>query len=333
MKILNISLGLEKIYTTKSQNKSVKTTYISPTLSTDSVSFSGQIDSLKNIYRVGNKYKNKIQIIFADIDGTISPKNDIVSEKTIESLEYLHEKGIPVILTTARCYRDTVPILDKMKYCADYVITLQGGEIVDKAGILITRNSIPHKTVTSLNNWYHSLKIKDDNIHLIIYIDNQPYATSNIDFPWKAATNVKQINTFDEIISKGNRIQKAILYKPNEQKGSDAADKIIRSFITSGINDLNLSISGTGFYEFQNKGVTKDKAIDLLLKKLNIMPNRVMVIGDSSNDIEMFDYISQRGGLAVAMGNATVETKNHSMAITSLIENDGFSKAISAIFD
>ena len=334
MRILNVSSRLDNTYLGNTQKKSNHRNYINQSLPYDSVCFTGKINSLeKNINVIGNEYKNKIQIVFSDIDGTISPKNDIVSEKTIESLKYLHKKGIPVILTTARCYKDTLPILKKIKHCADYVITLQGGEIVSKDGSLVTKNSIPYQTAHSLNKWYQSLKSNDKNIHLIMYIDNQPYATSNISFPWKAATSVKQINSFEKMIAKNKRVQKAILYKTNEQKGSDTPKIIKKSFETSGIDNLSLDTSRTGIYEIQNKGVTKDKAIDILLKKLNINPKKVMVIGDSSNDIEMFDYISERGGLAVAMGNSTTEVKNHSTAVTSGINEEGFSMAISALFD
>ena len=85
--------------------------------------------------------------------------------------------------------------------------------------------------------------------------------------------------------------------------------------------------------EFQNKWVSKDKAIDFLLRALKLEPKNAMVIGDSANDIEMMDFIRKQNGLAVAMGNADDFVKSHANAITSHIDEDGFSTAVGKIFD
>ena len=57
-----------------------------------------------------------------------------------------------------------------------------------------------------------------------------------------------------------------------------------------------------------------------------------MAIGDSSNDLEMLDYISSRNGLAIAMGDANKEVKTHANAITSGVYDDGFAVAIDNLF-
>ena len=85
--------------------------------------------------------------------------------------------------------------------------------------------------------------------------------------------------------------------------------------------------------EFQNKWVSKDRAIDFLLRALKLEPKNAMVIGDSANDIEMFDFVRKRNGLAVAMGNADDNIKTHANVVTSHFDEDGFSAAVGKVFN
>lgn len=92
--------------------------FVIPALKNDSVSF----ENSKHISIAGKNYKDKIKIIFTDIDGTISPHSDIMSEKTISSINALHSHNIPLILTTARCYEDTLPVIKQFEHNPDYKI-------------------------------------------------------------------------------------------------------------------------------------------------------------------------------------------------------------------
>ena len=47
----------------------------------------------------------------------------------------------------------------------------------------------------------------------------------------------------------------------------------------------------------------------------------------------MLDYIAKRGGLSVAMGNATPEVKNYANAITSSVNENGAVKVLKLLFN
>ena len=281
---------------------------------------------LKDVQIVGKRFKDKIKIVFSDIDGTISEKNDYVSYQTASALDRLYSHNIPVILTTGRCYKDTIPILEQFKHNPDYTIVLQGGSIIDKNGKAIIENNISKEGAQRLNNWFREEFSNDKNSHLIIYFDDQTYCESNIQFPWKARSLIIPVKSFSEILDKGLDMQKAILYKTDGYKSD--FEKIVNSFRSCGIEDMEILQTGQKFYEFQNKNATKDKAIKYILSELDINPKNAMAIGDSANDIEMLDFINNEGGLAIAMGNASKDVKNFANAITSDINQDGYVKAI-----
>ena len=277
---------------------------------------------------------NDLKIVFSDIDGTLSASDDYLSEKTVEAIEYLHKNKIPVVLTTARCYKDTLPIIKQLKHYPDYTIVLQGGGLVNKDGEYIFNNSISPKAGKGLVKWFKSIRKDDKNSHLIMYFNEQPYATSKIQFPWQTDLQVKNILSFDTLFNKESELKKAIIYKTNahQAQGSYSQNKIVDSFYAADVKDLDIKPSGASIIEFQNKWATKDKAINFLLRVLKIEPKNSMVIGDSSNDIEMFDFVRKHDGLAVAMGNADNFVKQHANAVTADVKQDGFFQAVKGLF-
>jgi len=55
-----------------------------------------------------------------------------------------------------------------------------------------------------------------------------------------------------------------------------------------------------------------------------VHPNEIVTIGDSGNDISMF----QIGGVSVAMGNAEASVKKHTKMTTDTNENCGVAKVL-----
>ena len=205
--------------------------------------------------------------------------------------------------------------------------------LINSSGVPLFENMISPKAGKNLIKWFKSLRKTDKNSHLIMYFDEQPYSVSNIQFPWKAKSLIKQVNSFDELFNQKKILQKAVIYKSDvAQHPEYNQSAVIDSFNSARIPDLKINPSSSSVLEFQNKWVSKDKAIDFLLRVLKIEPKNAMVIGDSSNDIEMMDFIRKRDGLAIAMGNAKDSVKAHANSITSSVNEDGFSNAIGNLF-
>jgi hydroxymethylpyrimidine pyrophosphatase-like HAD family hydrolase len=57
---------------------------------------------------------------------------------------------------------------------------------------------------------------------------------------------------------------------------------------------------------------------------LNIPPEQIATIGDSSNEVLMF----RKSGFSIAMGNATDKVKAEATAVTDSNEDEGFANAV-----
>ncbi len=158
----------------------------------------------------------------------------------------------------------------------------------------------------------------------------------------------KEMSTFQvqEIISIGKRFpykfyfsEDQRLYAPAEKKAQpemiaylmdvpkDKTDALVSLF--QSIDDI--AVHPTGSWEkdcwdihITHKEATKKQAVMHLLSLLNVKREEVMVVGDTGNDLPLFES----AGLKVAMGNATEELKNEADFITEDVLHDGLACAI-----
>ena len=80
-----------------------------------------------------------------------------------------------------------------------------------------------------------------------------------------------------------------------------------------------------GFWEIAPKGYSKGSAMTFLADRLQIPMADTVAVGDSNNDLEMF----QSAGTRIAMGNAVDNIKNLSDFVTTDVLQDGIWNALS----
>lgn len=84
------------------------------------------------------------------------------------------------------------------------------------------------------------------------------------------------------------------------------------------LDSLEITSSELNRIEFVNKGMTKVKAIELLLNELGINKEDVVAIGDGDNDIDMLKYV----GCGIAMLNSPEIVKEKADIVTKYSNNE-----------
>lgn len=84
------------------------------------------------------------------------------------------------------------------------------------------------------------------------------------------------------------------------------------------------SLSQPYYLDVTHPQANKGAAVHALAKLLQVPIGEVAVIGDSNNDISMFE----QGGLSIAMGNASDRVKSKARLVTASNEEDGLAQAI-----
>jgi hydroxymethylpyrimidine pyrophosphatase-like HAD family hydrolase len=71
-------------------------------------------------------------------------------------------------------------------------------------------------------------------------------------------------------------------------------------------------------------GVAKGSAVTWAARRVGLRPDELMVVGDSENDLSMFDV----AGTAVAMGQAPLHVQARAHLVTGVFDEDGCAAAL-----
>ena len=117
---------------------------------------------------------------------------------------------------------------------------------------------------------------------------------------------------------KNLNIYKFLFIDNNIKKLKDLRKKI------NALDNVGTSSSWPNNIEAMAANVSKGQGLSKLCNILGIKPEEVIAIGDSENDLSMFQF----AGLSVAMGNGEKIAKDNAMHITDTNDNNGVAKVI-----
>ena len=165
--------------------------------------------------------------------------------------------------------------------------------------------------------------VKDNNIHISIYKDDEWYIEEMEYWPKQESeiTNIiPKITDFNELIE----LWKKEGTGPNKILCMSSPDKI--NFLKDNIkaSDLNIYPSKPTYLEIMPTKASKTSAINCLQKKFNVDKSEIIAMGDNYNDIDMLEY----AGLGIAMGNAPDDVKKYANDVTLTNDEDGVAIAL-----
>jgi len=238
---------------------------------------------------------NNIKAIILDLDGTLLDDNKKISDKTIEFLKQIKE-DIKIIPASARQFCTIKPYLEKLDLLDDnnYTICFNGSLIVNNKEKELFSSYIDKNVVVKIDDF-----ILDNNIDWTYYLYDSRLLRNDI-------------SNIDEFVNK-NKIYKIVGISTPE-----VIDKIRNNLPKCILDNLEITSSELNRIEFVNKGMTKVKAIELLLNKLDIDKENVVAIGDGDNDIDMIKYV----GCGIAMLNSPEIVKENADIVTKRSNNE-----------
>ena len=238
---------------------------------------------------------NNIKAIILDLDGTLLDDNKKISDKTIEFLKQIKE-DIKIIPASARQFCTIKPYLEKLDLLDDnnYTICFNGSLIVNNKEKELFSSYIDKNVVVKIDDF-----ILDNNIDWTYYLYDSRLLRNDI-------------SNIDEFVNK-NKIYKIVGISTPE-----VIDKIRNNLPKCILDNLEITSSELNRIEFVNKGMTKVKAIELLLNKLDINKENVVAIGDGDNDIDMIKYV----GCGIAMLNSPEIVKENADIVTKRSNNE-----------
>lgn len=272
------------------------------------------------------KQNSNIKAVFVDLDGTLLIGANCISQHTVDAFHNIRAQGILPIIATGRpaCESDFAV----QAIGADqFLIVMNGLEIYEDYASrrLLYESYMTSEQVEGIIPW-----LLKNKLFIEVYIGEQSYCqTDNFKLIWDCGMTPEQSHFFADIVEVKDDLM-AYIHENSVHVNkllisvSDTAQipAIRRKMETiPGIQTLS---SGPHYIEVLPVGTDKGMAVQRVCKTAGFTKEQIMVIGDSENDIGMFDA----AGLRVAMGNAYPELKAKADVVAPDCNHDGVAWAL-----
>ena len=263
-----------------------------------------------------------IRLCVCDLDGTLLNSHDKINHQDLSSLLKLASSGIPTVIATGRCELQILEYIDQLQITGP-VITCNGGFIKNvKDNQILRCKKFEYSKVIELITFCN-----DNNLDYLVYQPECVYYPPN-------AKRVEKFKKYNTTAQEKHRVPLTCVTDADENIlfhntlkvlviGNDDLRKRICSLFNSDDN-FTAVMSGENLIDIMPGYTTKGDGIKFLCQTLSIPLEKVIVFGDSPNDLSMFNLPC----ISVCMGNANDEMKKQASFVTLSNDEYGITHAL-----
>jgi Cof subfamily protein (haloacid dehalogenase superfamily) len=255
---------------------------------------------------------NHQKICFFDVDGTLTIECDaqkiLVPESTLEALRKAHEAGVLLFANTGRPYGTVHPVIKALPLdgfvcgCGTWIMS-NGKEVfrheIERAERIEIMRKVKELNLSCVYEAKEGFAVTDPLNHGPMNDIVKTYLQDGF--------RLLEVN--DDLV-----FEKFCLFKNIEDQWPDL----------SFLKDYDKMYRYGYFVEVVPLACSKGKAIQSLMKKLNVSYENSYSFGDSVNDVEMLKVTKQ----SIVMGNAPEEVKKLATYVTKTAAENGLYEAM-----
>ncbi|MBP3683567.1 MAG: HAD family hydrolase [Oscillospiraceae bacterium] len=260
-------------------------------------------------------------IVFLDIDGTLLDSDHRVMPCTRDRLRYLHRRGVPVVLCSARPPKGVNLVAGQVGVQGP-VACYNGGLVFDE----------------------HSTILRDVGIDISLAMEFKRFAAEQ--FPelvvsaylynvWLAEDPQKPEILQEEEISQCMPLKGALEQVASAARhvhkllciGDASRIRALQKETQQRFPQLMALRSKSNYLEILPLESTKGSAVQVLLEHYGLQPEQAVAFGDSDVDADMLQYC----GFGVAMGNASRKAKEAADYVTASNDQEGVYIALNSL--
>ena len=258
--------------------------------------------------------KNKIKIIFVDIDWTILSHKDghIFDMDSIEALKRAQQKGIKIFLCTARPHHS-------VKLTGLFDLFTPDGMILCNGGIIIYDNKILFEKVFDQKKFEKVCQVILK--HKLNLEGVEPFGRFIITEKTEAIDYL--FDTYYETVPPvedyhNRHIISCMLFAPEEY------DEALLKEFPKGLHYFRFHPYGVDLLDQPHD---KGEGVEFVLKYFDIQKRNAMAFGDDDADISMFSKVEW----SIALANAKDDCKKAAKWVTSEVWNSGVKVALETL--
>jgi Cof subfamily protein (haloacid dehalogenase superfamily) len=259
---------------------------------------------------------SKISLVLADVDGTLVTAEKVLTARAVAAVQALHTAGIGFAITSGRPPRGMAMLIDPLALQTP-VAGFNGGIFVKPDMTIMEEHVLATAAATRAHDiilqhkmdvWVYSGKdwfIRDANAPHVAReqktVRFAPVVVENFKNALGSAVKIVGVSDDLDLVARCEQdVQQAL------GAGASAAR------------------SQPYYLDVTHPDANKGTVVTTLSKLLSVPTEEIATIGDMPNDVLMF----RKGGLSIAMGNASREVQAQADVVTASYEDEGFAKAI-----
>jgi len=261
-------------------------------------------------------------LVALDIDGTVLHEDGTLSDAVVEQVQRVAADGHEVMLATGRSVAMTLPVLDRLSITPDYVVCSNGA-------ITLKRDA------DAPGGYRREHVVSFDPTDVLATIrENLPTANYAVEdeeglfrftgtFPDGTLGASSERVDFAELSS--TEATRVVVISPEH-----AMEDFLTVVERMGLHKVSYNVGWTAWLDIAPDGVNKATALERVRELRGVPIERVMVVGDGRNDIDMLQWAAN-GGRAVAMGQAPEEVVAASTERTGTDLEDGVAQVLASL--
>jgi Cof subfamily protein (haloacid dehalogenase superfamily) len=262
---------------------------------------------------------SKVSLVLADVDGTLVTSEKVLTTRAMAAVKSLQDAGIAFAITSGRPPRGMAMLIDPLALRTP-VAGFNGGIFV-KPDMTIMAEHVLAPDIAGraldvilrhgMDAWVYSAK------DWFVRDANAPHVARE---QWTVKFAPTVVENFKDRLGRAVKIVGV----------SDDLDLVARcEKDTQDALGIKASAARSQPYylDVTNPDANKGTVVTTLSKLLSVPTSEIATIGDMPNDVLMF----RKGGLSIAMGNASPEVQAQADLVTDSYDDEGFAKAVERI--
>ena len=241
------------------------------------------------------------KLLATDLDGTLLKANKVTKENGESVYKFQNEENI-LVISTGRPYNGIGMLREENNIIADYYILLNGALVINSLGKIIEQKFIEKDIIENILE-----DVFEDNIFLSLESGYMTYIlTEDDNLPYPVKKNVNSLGEIDDNISL------ITVYNPMKEIYEI---EIIKNRINEKYGKSIIAYRNDKYIDIVPVGCSKGSALKDLVEKEQITEDKVYAIGDSWNDVSMFEVVKN----SFTFNYAEAELKKHVKYIVSSV--------------
>lgn len=260
----------------------------------------------------------QVELVISDCDGTLLHTDKTLAEPAKQAVSALRDAGVRFTVASSRPGKGMRSIVETLGIDMPFG-AYNGGKLVDPSGWktlnahLLARDAV-ESALASLAR---------DGIDAWVFIDDEWHIT-NPDGEYVPLE--RRTVGYDPVVVK--RFEDADLDKVEKIVASSKDAQLLtrkNAELDTALKGRAITMRSQAYYlDITDPLANKGEGIRELARLAGVSLDKVLVLGDMSNDVAMFDA----AGVSIVMGQASEDVQAHATLVSATNDDDGFAKGL-----